>query len=123
EHADLERVAGWSDAYGRALLTPDKADLLRALGRDMLAWVDGERSWLRRMRGAARDVLHLEVRAPARPSPAERAFLEAPWEILADSHGHLAERDEPLFVPFRRLGPRGWERRPAEHRLQVLFMA
>lgn len=120
--ADFERVARWSADYRRALLTPDKREPLRALGREMFAWIDGERGWLRRVRMATPTALCFEVSVPPSPSPDERAFLEAPWELLADSRGHLTEQDAPLFVPSRRLGRRGAPARPSESRLSVLLM-
>ena len=104
--------AGWRRALrplGRRLPPRpplrDRADALLTLGRAMYAWLDGGEGWLARLRRDARPPLLLEVEVSAAEGAA-LAFLEAPWELLADAVGHLAARPDLAFSPVRRLGRR-----------------
>ena len=79
----------------------------------MRAWLDGGAGWADEV-GAKGELF--EVCAPA----AERALLDAPWEVLADEDGFLAARG---WSPVRRF-EKGQKAAPAsKYALSVLFMA
>jgi hypothetical protein len=121
--ADRRPFAGWTRTYREASGTPDPAKALLEIGREMYRWLDGNEGWLARLRaGSGTAPIVLEVAASVEPTEAERAFLEAPWELLADERGHLAQRT-PLFVPVRRLGKRAEPVASSAYRLSMVFMA
>jgi tetratricopeptide (TPR) repeat protein len=115
----------WVTRY-RALLRKSEAGIsLLALGRDMWAFVEGAGSWLTTARGKlVGKPFVLEIQIPGADLGAvDRAFVEAPWEILADEKGFLAERDTPRFAPIRRWGEPEAPTSSPKYRLSVVFMA
>jgi tetratricopeptide (TPR) repeat protein len=76
----------------------------------------------------AAGTVEVEFGAPPHPSPAERAFVEAPWELLAwpegsGGSGFLAADAIRRFCPYRRLGAEAAPPAPGDHRLGIAFMA
>ena len=51
------------------------------------------------------------------------AFLDLPWELLADAYGHLAGDPKVRFLPVRRLGQPSAPAAPSPFRLSLAFMA
>ncbi len=103
--ADLDRLAKSAAAYDTALKTGDPTPLA-GLGRDLFDWLDGDRHWLKALReGAGPRELTIEV--GAEPGEAERRFLDAPWELLADGHGLFVANEARPPVLCR--GPRRLE--------------
>ena len=51
------------------------------------------------------------------------ALLAAPWEVLADENGFLAEDRMKLFLPLRRVAPEATITEPDHSDLSLLFMA
>jgi hypothetical protein len=89
DEAAVEQIRGFAETY-RALLGKREAQAqLLVLGRQLYDWLDGEEHWLQRVRSAR--PLVLELRAPAAPDANEWAVLHAPWELLADERGFLAQ--------------------------------
>ena len=102
---DAARFGDWTTRY-RALLGRDAAEVqLLALGREMYAWLDGGERWLERLLAAAEPPVVVEFQAPALPDELARVFLQAPWELLASTEGHLAGDAVLRYCPVRRLGP------------------
>ena len=50
-------------------------------------------------------------------------FLQAPWELLADDKGFLAQDAALRFSPFRRLGTPQAAPELSEYRFGLVFMA
>jgi tetratricopeptide (TPR) repeat protein len=117
------RLEGLAEDYRHALRTEANAAALLTIGRALHAWLDGDAHWLARLCRESRPPLLLEIAVPLRPSPLEHAFLEAPWELLADAKGHLAADPGLIFGPVRRLGLRATPEAPSDHRLSLVFMA
>jgi tetratricopeptide (TPR) repeat protein len=117
------RFEGWADDYRRALRKETNAVELLAIGRALFTWLDSSAAWLTRLRRDAQPPLLLELAVPLRPSPLEHAFLEAPWELLADAAGHLAADPSLVLSPVRRLGATSKPEAPSDHRLSLVFMA
>ena len=115
--------ARWSDDYRRALRASEPAAALLALGQELYRWVDGDEGWLARVRKDAVPPLLLEIAVPFTLEGLDLAFVEAPWELLADARGHLAADENLVFGPVRRLGTRVAPPPPSEHRLSLVFMA
>ncbi|WP_295454301.1 hypothetical protein [uncultured Thiodictyon sp.] len=102
---------------------PDAAAAL-AIGRAFYHWLDGDQRVLGRLLEQAAPPLILTVHCPARhPGPADWALLEAPWELLADAHGWLAQAPLLQYSPVRRVGPVAEPPPPDGHRLGLAFMA
>lgn len=114
---------GWSAGYADSLGKHDEAVRLLRLGEDMGAWLDGEERWLRLILSNPGAPIPLELRVGVRPTAAELAFLEAPWELLASAGQHLAARDDVMLSPYRRLGAPEEPQPPSPYRLSMSFMA
>ena len=56
-------------------------------------------------------------------SPPGSAFLEVPWELLADKNRFLAEDQYFIYCPVRRLGEPTGPAEPSLERLHTVFMA
>jgi hypothetical protein len=120
---DRQGFAQWGETYRSLLDQTGSADTLLDLGRKMYAWLDGGARWLDRVRRDGRPPLVVDFVAPRHPSPSEATFLDAPWELLADEHGHLAAYPDLKYCPVRRLGPRATPAPPSDCRLSMVFMA
>ena len=117
------RFERWAEDYRRALRKETNAAELLTIGRAIFAWLDGDANWIERLRREARPPLLLEIAVSLRPTSLEHAFLEAPWELLADAAGHLAADPSLVFCPVRRLGTASKPDTPSDHRLSLVFMA
>ena len=93
------------------------------MGRELYGWLDGADGQLGRLMNEAPRPLIFEVRGPRTPSPSEWALLRAPFEVLANAQGFLAQDALVQFCPVRRLGQP--TRPPAldMFRLGLAFMA
>ena len=114
----LRNTGGWPSRNGLV------QRILHALGAEIYEWLEGNEGWLTcaRPRGGDPPWL-LEVSVPLEPNALEAAFLEVPWELLADEADHLAARRDLVFCPLRRIGDKGGEAEPPSGRLQAVFMA
>jgi len=104
-------------------------DAAIGIGRDFYRRLDGDQHQLNRLLEEAPRPLILSVHCPRRrPSPAEWALLQAPWELLADDKGYLAADTLLQYSPQRRLGPIPTPTTqaptpPDDYRLGLAFMA
>lgn len=121
---DREPAKDLAGAGGQAALSAKLTDL----GRDLFGWLDGDGGWLRRVLAQATGAVEIEFAAPLHPTLDERAFVEAPWELLAwpeggSGSGFLAADAIRRFCPYRRLGAEAVWPAPSDHRLGIAFMA
>ncbi len=120
----LDALSGFAAGYAALVPKENNRDGLVALGRELFAWLDGHGRGLTRAQDNAPPPFVLEITCLSRnPSPPEQAVLDAPWEILADAGGFLAEDAILGFTPVRRLQTPNTPDRPDEHRLGLVFMA
>jgi len=108
--------------YGLARGRSDPTALLD-IGRALYAWLDGAEGWLAGLWPQLRPPFLLEIQAPLQPTGPGWAVLHAPWELLADTAGFLAEDAERSYAPARRLGKPAAPHDLDEYRLGVAFMA
>jgi hypothetical protein len=94
-----------------------------AVGRELYRWLDGDARALEQLREQAPRPFLFEVRGPRSPRKAEWALLRAPFELLADQQGFLADDDRLRFAPVRRLGSPHQAPQLTDHRLGLVFMA
>ncbi|MCP4691548.1 MAG: CHAT domain-containing protein, partial [Desulfobacterales bacterium] len=120
---DKARFDGWIDGYRHALHKSNAAETLLNIGREMFRWLDGDEGWIGRLLESATPPFFIEFSVPARPDPDGLAFLEVPWELMADETGHLAADPYIIYCPVRRIGKRGEPGEPSEFRLSTVFMA
>ena len=113
---DLERFRGWARRYGAAVPGDDELALLD-IGREIHAWLDE-----RRLEGLRTD-RDVRFAAPLEPDADERAFLDVPWELMADRDGFWARDRVKRYVPARLLGTAKRPAEPPHADLQMLFMA
>jgi len=122
---DVRKLGRWAATYREAIKkrpAPDAKVLLEA-GREMYRWLDGDERWLARAKEGFSPPVLLELIVPAQPSKEELAFVEAPWELLADDAAHLAHKDDVACCPVRRFGPAGKPAAASKYRLSAIFMA
>jgi len=93
------------------------------IGRALYAWLDGAEGWLAELRPQLTPPFLLEIQAPLQPTGPDWAALHAPWEVLADRAGFLAEDAELRYAPARRLGKPAAPPDLDDYRLGVAFMA
>ncbi|MCL6588903.1 MAG: CHAT domain-containing protein [Firmicutes bacterium] len=114
----------WIDSYNHAIRQDKNEAQLFKIGRALYGFLDNSQGWLtRRLRNSIGPFL-IEFQIPVQASPAENAFLEVPWELLAGPAGHLAKDQNLKFSPVRRIGAKGKkERPPSPYKLLTVFMA
>lgn len=124
---DADAVAALSGFAARyAALAPRESNrsALLALGQELYQWLDGTTRDLDHALQGCQPPCVLEVRCLSRtPTQQESAVLDAPWEILADSSGFLAEDFSLGFSPVRRVQRPLPAESPDEYRLGLVFMA
>jgi predicted negative regulator of RcsB-dependent stress response len=96
---------------------------LLGLGRELYRWLDGRERWMDELTSQLTPPLVLEIQAGLQPDPSAWAVLQAPWELLANAQGYLAEGARPRFAPARRLGTARPPAKLDEYRLGIAFMA
>ncbi len=119
--AAVDAIADINALYATLVDRPDPVALL-ALGRELLAWLDGSGGWWAALRTAT-PPLSLEVRGAPSPEADDWTVLRAPWEALAGEEGFLAEDSGLRYAPARRLGTPAAPAALDEHRLAITFMA
>jgi len=108
--------------YGLARGRSDATALL-GIGRALYTWLDGAEAWLAELRPQLTPPFLMEIQAPLQPTGPDWAVLHAPWEVLADQAGFLAEDAELRYAPARRLGKPAAPPDLDDYRLGVAFMA
>ena len=123
---ELELLAGWAKRHRELAAKHEARDELLALGEEMWSWLESRGSgFLNRLLEMAQPpvVVDFAVSKPDDGATA-RAFLDAPWELLAANGQYLALDDKLAFCPVRRIGPAAAMPAAAPpHRLSVVFMA
>ena len=122
--ADFATLADWSARY-RMIRADKSASALAPLGAAMFTWLNGTQKWLESQFQSLTGDFAVEFRTPPHPSADERLFLDAPWELLGDGSGLLAERSKHAFCVARRLGPaaKPMSAAPGHSDVAALFMA
>jgi len=121
--ADAASLTEWGHRYRQA--TSEEAndqDLLR-IGEELYDWVNGADKFLERMIDSVAAPLIIEFAAGREESDRVRAFLDAPWELIASSGRHWTPREDLVFTPVRRIGKAQPPPPPAQDRLGLVFMA
>ena len=121
---DLRNFARWESTYRKSQGKGKAPETHLQIGREMYQWLDRDVSVLSTVRELDDGTpLRVEFAVGPRPNAAEKTFLQAPWELLADKTGHLALLDKTLFCPVRRVGKRQEPMPPSDFRPGVVFMA
>ncbi|MCZ6873418.1 MAG: hypothetical protein O7G88_07790, partial [bacterium] len=102
--SDFETFEQWALTYRDILRQRRDPPVLLELGRHIYAWLDGDLGWLARLKSTSPAPLLLIFTSALRPNAPEMAFLQVPWELLADDEGHWAQRQDLSFMPVRRFG-------------------
>jgi tetratricopeptide (TPR) repeat protein len=126
---DVKLLQQWAARHLALASQHDEATApaLLALGQEMGTWLDSSTSSLTRLLAASTvPPLVLECGISRMDeSDAARAFLDAPWELLAlPGHArHFALREDLVLTVIRRIGTPQAPDQPSAHRLGVVFMA
>jgi len=100
----------------------DNSTALLAIGRQLYDWLNAD-GWLQQLEGNTSIPWLLEITVPFASQADEIALLNAPWELLADSKGHLAKDSNLLYTPIRRVGKAQKPLPPSKRQLNMVFMA
>jgi len=116
-----EDLDGWAERYRRAVRVHNN-DPLPELGREMLnavgkGWSIGP--WVQ----SGTPTLTVLSRPGAEAEELAEKLLLAPWELLADGNGFLAQNQSRLFTVARRIGDTGTLWTPERRDFALLFMA
>ena len=123
--ADTQRFEQWRSRHQELARArrPAGAELL-ALGAEIYDWLNGADQFLRRVLESAAAPLLIEFAVGRQDNSAlARAFLDAPWELVATEGRHWALADDIVYCPLRRLGQAGAVAAPSPNRLSLVFMA
>ncbi len=117
---DMGTFTTWIDSYNQALKQTGNQEILLRIGRDILTWLDKLKASIEN----ANPPLIIEFQTRKSASAMQRAFIEVPWELLANDKGHLARNPELKYSPVRRIGAENPSKsEPHKNRLSTLFMA
>ncbi len=121
--AAMEKLRGWAERH-LALAEKNDAGGLVALGAEMTVWLEGTTGNLTRVLEAGTMPMIVEfVVGKMDAAERTRAFLDAPWELLALDGQHLALRADVALTVLRRIGKAQTPPTASPHRLGVVFMA
>ncbi|MBL9128327.1 MAG: CHAT domain-containing protein, partial [Verrucomicrobiales bacterium] len=121
---DFARFRDWNRRYRQALGRSGERPTMLALGREIHGWLDGGESILETLLERTDGTAMVVEFSIGRDSGEDaRAFLDAPWELVADEQGHWAVRDTVLWCPVRRVGTAQEPAPPSDFRLTAVFMA
>lgn len=127
---DAAQLQQWAERHqALARSSQPGASGLLGLGRQLFTWLDcarleGKASFLTCVLDTAPVPLLVEfVIGKSDDSTQARAFLDAPWELLADDTGHWAIDRAKGFCPIRRIGQAVAPLGPSPNRLGMVFMA
>ena len=82
------RLKAWAARYDRATRKGDP-DTLMLIGREMFDWLDAS-GWASAWAAAA-GARQLDIQVDTPSAEQSRCLLDAPWELLAQADGHLAD--------------------------------
>ncbi|MDH3662463.1 MAG: CHAT domain-containing protein [Alphaproteobacteria bacterium] len=121
DHGRLEELAG---KYGHMVEIGQFADL-EGLGRDIHDWLNGEqKDWLASFEsGNGPRPIELAIEDGNLDDPIGRAFLDVPWEVMANEAGFLAGDAERPLVVSRRIGAATTPPTPSHSDVLLMFMA
>ena len=121
---EVARLQAIADRYRDLLKTKDNDPGLLTLGRELFHWLDGDGRDFEKVLDEVEPPLILEIRClTRRPTPAQSSALHAPWELLADANGFLAQDARLGFSPVRRLQEPRQPEASDDFRLGLTFMA
>lgn len=122
--ADFDIFKEWIDSYNHAVKQYNNREQLLNIGRAIFAWLDGDQGWLGEYLENPECPFVIEFQIPVRSSETQKAFIEAPWELLANETGHLAKNPDLKFCPIRRIGDESENKREvSKYKLNTVFMA
>ncbi len=111
----------WRDGYERTVKADGYSNLqtsfeaLLGIGRAIHGWLEG-RQWVDALLGGE-GAVDLCIEVPLQPSDDEGAFLDIPWELIANQGGHLAlDAMRPLSSSVASVHPA----RPQQHDTKTL---
>ena len=114
----LTLLESWVGPYAKSVETGDQ-DRVRDIGREMLQWLN-QGNVLSEWLADSRRELEIALTTGEKNTD---ALLAAPWEVLADENGFLADDREKPFLPLRRVAPEATITEPDHSDLSLLFMA
>ena len=121
---DSESLDSFSKRHQELALRRRVPDQLLALGKEIFDWLNGPERVLERIAEVADTPLLPEfVVGRTDKSDGARAFLDAPWELLAQNGSHWAHDADKIYCPIRRIGNAGRPQEAAPHCLSTVFMA
>jgi len=122
---ETARLQAWTARHRALAFKEDAApqDLLQ-IGQEMFEWLSGPTQFLKALPNAVSAPLLVEFAVDKTDDSKEaRAFLDAPWELLAFGGRHWALRGDILFCPIRRIGKSLQPPAPSPYCLSLVFMA
>ena len=114
----LTLLESWVGPYAKSVETGDQ-DRVRDIGREMLQWLN-QGNVLSEWLADSRRELEIALTTGEKNTD---ALLAAPWEVLADENGFLAEDRMKPFLPLRRVAPEATITEPDHSDLSLLFIA
>lgn len=121
--SDAGRFADWQASYRVVREKDDAQAELLALGRAIAGWLDGSEGWLSRLLRNPQPPLIVAFQALDHGDETAQAFLQVPWELIADKDGHLVGDAILRYAPLRRLGLQRDPPPPDAFCLGLAFMA
>nr|VFK59277.1 MAG: CHAT domain-containing protein [Candidatus Kentron sp. TUN]VFK67848.1 MAG: CHAT domain-containing protein [Candidatus Kentron sp. TUN] len=116
---DRARFDDFIGDYRAALGKHDQEQRLLRIGQELNAWFGDH------LGDPPTSPWHFVIQTPQTQNldDDQKAFLNVPWELLADEKGHFAAQPHLRYNPYRRMGAAAPELPPSDYRLSLLFMA
>ncbi len=97
---DADRFRDWAKRYD-TMVAANHTDGLLGFGEELHRWLDGDGGWLGPLAGErGTGERRLELATGATPDETGQAFLDVPWELLANG--------ARTFSPATPSGPSSW---------------
>ncbi len=93
---DVKLLQGWASRYQKLARDDHPAAGLLQLGEEIFTWLNGPSQFLVRLLDTAQPPLLIEFTTGREDTPQARAFLDAPWELLASDGQHWALRADAI---------------------------
>ena len=121
---DRDKLEALAGSYAQMVRT-NALTGLEDLGRDIHDWLDGaQRDWLQPIKeGSGPRPIEFVIDSANLDDPSGRAFLEVPWEVMANERGFLAGDGERPLVLSRRIGDVKPSPAPSHSDILLMFMA
>lgn len=121
---DLEYFEKWIESYNNAVNHLNSKKILLNIGKEIYEWINDKNNWFEKYLVSLKTPLFIVLQIPRKSTKVQKAFIEVPWEIIADENNFLALNPNLGICPIRCIGEPDKNKRPKpKYILKTIFMA